>query len=62
MKIAYYSPMPPERSGIADYSAHLVPALRERVAVEVVRKGRTRPSRGTDLSLYHVGNNPDAHG
>ena len=62
MKVAYYSPMPPERSGIADYSAHLVPALRERVAVEVVRKGRTRPSRGTDLSLYHVGNNPDAHG
>jgi len=54
--------MPPERSGIADYSAHLVPALRERVDVQVVRRGRTRPARGTDLSLYHVGNNPDAHG
>ena len=62
MKISYYSPMPPERSGIADYSAHLVPALRERVDIEVVRRGRTRPARGTDLSLYHVGNNPDAHG
>ncbi len=31
VKIAYYSPLPPSRSGIADYSALLVPALRERV-------------------------------
>jgi glycosyltransferase involved in cell wall biosynthesis len=62
MKVAYYSPMPPERSGIADYSVHLLPALRERIDLEVVRRGRTRPVRGTDLALYHVGNNPDAHG
>ena len=27
MKVAYYSPLPPERSGIADYSALLLPAL-----------------------------------
>src|SRR5258708_5910619 len=31
MKVAYYSPMPPSRSGIADYSALLLPALRERI-------------------------------
>ncbi len=62
MKVAYYSPMPPERSGIADYSALLLPALQERIDVQVVRRGRSRPVRGTDLSLYHVGNNPDAHG
>ena len=62
MKVAYYSPMPPERSGIADYSSLLLPALRRHVEVDVVRRGRTRPARGTDLSLYHVGNNPDAHG
>ena len=61
MKVAYYSPMPPEQSGIADYSAHLLPALRERIDVTGVRRGRTRPARGTDVSLYHVGNNPDAH-
>jgi glycosyltransferase involved in cell wall biosynthesis len=54
--------MPPERSGIADYSSLLLPALRRHVEVDVVRRGRTRPARGTDLSLYHVGNNPDAHG
>jgi len=62
MRVAYYSPMPPERSGIADYSAHLLPALRQRIDVEVVRRGRKRPVRGTDLVLYHVGNNPGAHG
>ena len=62
MRIAYYSPMPPERSGIADYSAHLLPALSERIEIEVVRRGRKRAVRGTDLALYHVGNNPDAHG
>jgi glycosyltransferase involved in cell wall biosynthesis len=62
VKVALYSPMPPERSGIADYSALLLPALERHVDVHVVRRGRTRPVRGTDVALYHVGNNPDAHG
>ena len=31
MKVAYYSPLPPERSGIADYSTLLLSALRERL-------------------------------
>ena len=61
MKLAYFSPMPPEQSGIADYSALLLPALRERVDVTVVRRGRKSAPRGTDVALYHVGNNPDAH-
>jgi glycosyltransferase involved in cell wall biosynthesis len=30
--------------------------------VQVVPRGRKRPVRGVDLALYHVGNNPDAHG
>lgn len=54
--------MPPERSGIADYSALLLPALRKRVDVDVVRRGRKRPARGAAVALYHLGNNPDAHG
>ena len=61
MRVAYFSPMPPERTGVADYSALLVPALGERLDVAVVRRGRKRAPRGTDVSLYHVGNNPDAH-
>jgi glycosyltransferase involved in cell wall biosynthesis len=60
VRVAYFSPMPPEQTGIADYSALLVPALERRVDVRVVRRGGKAP-RGTDIALYHVGNNPDAH-
>jgi len=62
VKVAYFSPLPPERSGIADYSALLLPALRERIDVEAVDRGQRKPPRGTDLCVYHVGNNPDVHG
>src|SRR4051812_40760059 len=61
MKVAYFSPLPPSTSGIADYSALLLPALERRMEVEVVRPGRTRPVGDADVSLYHVGNDPDAH-
>ena len=62
MKVAYFSPLPPSTSGIADYSALLLPALERLVDVEVVRPGRTRPLAGADVALYHIGNDPDAHG
>ena len=62
MKVALFSPMPPERSGIADYSALLLPALRARCEVVTVKRGAKKPPRGTDLCVYHIGNNPDAHG
>jgi glycosyltransferase involved in cell wall biosynthesis len=60
VRVAYYSPLPPDRSGIADYSAHLLPALRERLDVVVAQRRRRVPR--ADVALYHVGNNPDAHG
>jgi glycosyltransferase involved in cell wall biosynthesis len=60
MRVAYYSPLPPSRSGIADYSALLLPALRERVDVVVAEPGKRVPA--ADIALYHVGNDPDAHG
>ena len=59
MKVAWYSPLPPERSGIADYSALLLPALRERIDVVVPKRGKRADA---DVAVYHVGNNPDAHG
>ena len=62
MKVAYYSPLPPSRSGIADYSALLLPALRERMDVELARPGRLRRAPKADVALYHVGNDPEAHG
>jgi len=61
VRVAYFSPLPPERSGIADYSALLLPALEERLDVVVPRRGTTKAPRGTDVTLYHVGNNPEAH-
>ena len=61
MRVAYYSPLPPERSGIADYSALLLPALERLLDVDVVRRGRTRPV-AADVALYHVGNDPESHG
>jgi glycosyltransferase involved in cell wall biosynthesis len=61
VKVAYYSPLPPERSGIADYSALLLPELKKRLDVQVVKRGAKRQPRGIDVSLYHVGNNADAH-
>src|SRR3954447_10036880 len=61
VRIAYYSPLPPERSGIADYSALLLPALQRLIDVDLVRHGRTRPV-AADVALYHVGNDPESHG
>jgi glycosyltransferase involved in cell wall biosynthesis len=60
VRVAYYSPQASSRSGIADYSALLLPALRERVDVVVAEPGKGAPS--ADVALYHVGNDPDAHG
>jgi len=61
VKVAYYSPAAASRSGIADYSALLLPALRERVSeVVAVEPGGRAPA--ADVTLYHVGNDPDAHG
>ena len=62
MKVVYYSPLPPNRSGIADYSALLLPALEQRVEVVPIGRRRRVGPRDVDVRLYHVGNNPDAHG
>jgi glycosyltransferase involved in cell wall biosynthesis len=62
MKVAYYSPLPPSRSGIADYSALLLPELSKHVEVVVARPGRFRREPAADIALYHVGNDAEAHG
>ncbi len=61
MKVAFYSPLPPSRSGIADYAALLLPALRSRVdEVVVAERGKRAPR--ADVSLFHIGNEPEEHG
>jgi glycosyltransferase involved in cell wall biosynthesis len=50
VKVAYYAPLPPARTGVADYAAALLAALR--------RHGSVEPrARGADVALYHLGNN-----
>jgi glycosyltransferase involved in cell wall biosynthesis len=65
LKVAYYSPLPPARSGIADYSAMLLPELRKRLEIQVVhpsaRQWFRRAADRSDIALYHVGNDPEHH-
>jgi glycosyltransferase involved in cell wall biosynthesis len=71
LRLAYFSPLPPARSGIADYSAELLPHLAERADVTVfatdpaavapgleVRPAGAFESRRDefDLPLYQMGN------
>lgn len=49
MKIGFYSPLPPADTGVADYSAALLRAMRRRGTVQVGAPG--------DIALYHAGNN-----
>jgi len=62
LKVGYYSPLPPEPSGIADYSALLLPALARRVDVSVASRLRPGSSNEVDVRLYHLGNDPRGHG
>jgi glycosyltransferase involved in cell wall biosynthesis len=48
--VGYYSPLPPARTGVADYAAALLAELRKHGRVEVA------PAR-CDVALYHLGNN-----
>ena len=70
LRLAYFSPLPPARSGIADYSADLLPALGEVADVTLFSDGAEAvdglPRRpldafpaerwAYDLPLYHMGN------
>ena len=51
MKVGFYSPLPPARTGVADYAAALLKALRPLGEVEV-------DARKSDVALYQIGNNP----
>ena len=49
MTAGFFSPLPPARTGVADYAAALLTALR--------RLGPVEPGRDGDINLYHLGNN-----
>jgi glycosyltransferase involved in cell wall biosynthesis len=49
-----FTPLPPERTGVAHYSSMLLPALREHLDVILPATRNPRPA----TRLYHLGNNP----
>lgn len=49
MTAGFHSPLPPARTGVADYSAALLRGLR--------KHGDIRPNADGDVNLYHLGNN-----
>jgi glycosyltransferase involved in cell wall biosynthesis len=49
MKVGFFSPLPPSPTGVADYSAALLDAMRQLGPVEANAPG--------DVNLYHLGNN-----
>jgi glycosyltransferase involved in cell wall biosynthesis len=58
MRIALFSPMPPSRSGIADYSAALLPPLSQLAEVQVFSSHPSHLDRSSfDCALYQLGNN-----
>lgn len=58
MRIAWLSPLPPMESGIADYSAELLPRLGELCEIEV---NPPQTLDRFDAVVYHLGNNRDYH-
>ncbi len=43
MRIAYFSPLPPQRSGISDYSAELLPYLAQSAEIELIVEDGFQP-------------------
>lgn len=52
MRVGFHSPLPPAATGVADYSAALLPELRQLAEVTC------NPGDACDIDLYHLGNNP----
>ena len=50
MNVGFFSPLPPARTGVADYSAALLAELRRHGTVEFAPAA-------CDIALYHLGNN-----
>ena len=53
-----FTPLPPARTGIAHYAAMLIPALREKVELEVVSAPADPATRPPGNPIYQLGNNP----
>jgi glycosyltransferase involved in cell wall biosynthesis/SAM-dependent methyltransferase len=55
MRVALFTPLPPARSGIADYAEALAGELRHRVDLQVFTAAA--PAFDADIAVYQIGNN-----
>lgn len=55
MRIAYFSPLPPQKTGVSDYSLEVLPYLARRAQVDLFWQGDQPPSRGLRrrFDAYH---------
>jgi glycosyltransferase involved in cell wall biosynthesis len=53
-RVAMYTPLPPTRTGVAHYSSMLIPALSQKLDIDV----NPLAARRSPLAIYHLGNNP----
>jgi len=59
MRVAFFSPLPPAKSGIADYSAAVLEHLDKSVEVETfTAKPASFDASRFDICVYQLGNNP----
>ena len=59
MRVAFFSPLPPAKSGIADYSAALLQHLNTSIDVDTFAgKPASFDAPGYDVCVYQLGNNP----
>ena len=59
MRVAFFSPVPPAKSGIADYSAALIEHFKGSIEVETfAAKPRAFDASNYDICVYQLGNNP----
>jgi glycosyltransferase involved in cell wall biosynthesis len=74
-RIAFFGPLPPLNTGVADYNEALLPMLRQHYEIDVYVSDSKAPGEGLfhgeflirnqqnpyDLTLYQMGNQPDFH-
>ena len=59
MRLAFFSPLPPARSGIADYSEELLLHLRKLDNVDTfTERPAVFDASAYDVCIYQLGNNP----
>ena len=64
LRLAWFSPLPPARSGVASYTAELVPLLRHELAIDCFPESRAHDfiwqhrRAPYDLVVYQLGNAP----